>query len=119
MADLFSVTAPLAIRFPDGEKQIMLRCFPSGDGLIFLAPYWDQLPAHQAFRFVAGPVKGEGPWKAGNAVITVLGCHGTDPELASEFAGWQSYLEQRGESYPDNARLRELAQRFRQQFPSE
>lgn len=119
MADLFSVTAPLAIRFPDGEKQIIVRCFPRGDGLIFVAPYWDRLPAPAAFRFVAGPVKGEGPWKAGDAVITVLGCHGTDPELASEFASWQSYLEQCGDEYPDHARLLELAQGFRQQSPSE
>lgn len=118
MADIFSVTAPLAIRFPNGEKHVIIRCFPCNDGLIFAAPYWDQLPVDAVFRFVAGPIKGDGPWKVGNAVITVLGCHGTDPELAGEFAGWQSYLEQCGDACPDAARLPELASRFRQQSPS-
>ncbi|MDT8387186.1 MAG: hypothetical protein RQ736_06700 [Thiogranum sp.] len=116
MADLFSVTAPLAIRFPDGEKQIIVRCFPDNGGLIFASLYWDQVPEGSAFRFVAGPIRGDGPWKVGDAVITVLGCHGTDAELASEFAAWQNHLM---EHPVDDARLTEMAQRFRQRFPSE
>ena len=53
-----------------------------------------------ALRYVAGPVRGEGPWKVGDAVVTVLGCHGSDPELASEFAAWQAAREQLGADYP-------------------
>lgn len=116
MADLFSVTAPLAIRFPDGEKQIIVRCFPGNGGLIFAPPYWDQVPEVFALRFVAGSVRGDGPWKVGDAVITVLGCHGTDAELAAEFAAWQNHLM---EHAVDDTRLIEMAQRFRQRFPSE
>ncbi len=100
MADLFTVTAPLAIRFKDGSKQIMIRTFKHKDGLLFLAPYWHELSQDKQLQFVTGPINGEGPWKIGDAVITVLGCHGTDAELAGQFADWQSYLAQHSAEYP-------------------
>lgn len=109
MADLFSVTAPLAVRFRTGEKRIMLRCFPYGDGLVFIGPFWNRLPPAQAFQVLAGPVRGDGPWKAGDAVITVLGCHGSDPQLANEFAEWQAWLQAEETDYPDNAEIAALA----------
>lgn len=94
MADLFSVTAPLAICFADGTKQVMIERIPLRDGILFLAPWWTHRPLEDCLRFVAGPITGDGPWKSGDAVITVLGCHGTDPELAHEFSCWQSEREQ-------------------------
>lgn len=113
MPDLFSVTAPLAIRFPDGEKKIMIHRYPSGDGMIFLAPFWNLSASDAAWHRVPGPIKGEGPWKVGDAVVTVLGCHGTDAELAGEFSEWQSYREQCGGDYPDDASLAALAARVK------
>jgi len=102
MADLFSVTAPLAIRFRDtGEKQIMIERVPYRDGLVFLPAFWTDTGIEGALRYVAGPVEGEGPWKVGNAVVTVLGCHGTDAELAGEFSCWQTRLMELGEAYPE------------------
>lgn len=100
MPDLFSVTAPLAIRFRDGSKHIMIRAYPHRDGLLYLTPFWHQQPAETLFHFAPGPLKGDGPWKAGDAVITVLGCHGTDAELAGQYAEWQDYLAQVADAYP-------------------
>jgi len=104
MADLFSVTAPLAIRFRDsGEKQIMIERIPYNDGLVFLPVFWTDTGVADALRYVPGPIEGEGPWKVGNAVVTVLGCHGTDAELAGDFSCWQTRLLQLGEAYPKKA----------------
>jgi len=108
MADLFSVTAPLAIRFADGTKQIMIERLAYRDGLLFLPPFWVEKPIAETLRFVAGPIKGEGPWKVGDAVVTVLGCHGTDPDLANEFACWQGYLEQGADAYPPRVYIERL-----------
>jgi hypothetical protein len=110
MADLFSVTAPLAIRFRDGSRQIMIERIPYADGVLFLPPFWTETGIETALRFVAGPVAGDGPWKVGDAVVTVLGCHGTDPHLASEFAAWQDYLEQLGAGYPERDRIEQRMQ---------
>jgi hypothetical protein len=108
MTDLFSVTAPLAIRFPNGEKQIMVELLAWHGGLLFLPPFWMESPVEQTMRFVPGPIKGEGPWKIGDAVVTVLGCHGTDPELADLFACWQSFIAQAIGTYPDRSDIEQL-----------
>ena len=101
MADLFSVTAPLAIRFRDtGEKQIMVERLPYDDGLLFLPTFWIDKDVQQTLRFVPGPIEGDGPWKAGQAIITVLACHGTDAQLANEFSAWQTRLMEIGDAYP-------------------
>lgn len=102
MADLFSVTAPLAIRFRDsGEKQIMIERIPYNDGLVFLPVFWTDTGVADALRYIPGPIEGDGPWKLGNAVVTVLGCHGTDAELAGDFSCWQTRLLQLREAYPE------------------
>ena len=73
MADLFTVTAPLAIRFAGGEKQIMIERLAYQGGLLFLPVFWTEFGIDKALRFVAGPIKGDGPCKVGDAVVTVLG----------------------------------------------
>jgi hypothetical protein len=108
MADLFSVTAPLAIRFRDGSRQIMIERIPYRDGLLFLPPFWNETGIASALRFVGGPLRGDGPWKVGDAVVTVLGCHGSDPELAAQFAAWQVCLEQSGAIYPEREEILRL-----------
>ena len=100
MADLFTVTAPLAIRFASGEKQIMTERLAYRDGLLFLPTFWTEMGIDRALRFVPGPIKGDGPWKVGEAVVTVLACHGTDAELANDFSCWQTQLLQLGDAYP-------------------
>lgn len=100
MADLFTVTAPLAIRLRDGSKELVAEKIPYNDGLIYLPPFWPEMDIETAIRYVPGPIKGDGPWKVGDAVVAVLACHGTDAGLASDFSSWQSYLMQVDEAYP-------------------
>jgi hypothetical protein len=112
MADLFSMTAPLLVRHADGVRHIVAERFPLGDGpgLIYFELYWHlQRPAAQAIHRLAGEIRGDGPWKVGDAVISVLGCHGTDPELAATFAEWQDYLRQGAPGYPAPKAIRVLA----------
>jgi hypothetical protein len=109
MADLFTLTAPLLICFPDGRSELMVERLPCPGGLVYFRAFRDQRDAADAIRRVEGEVHGEGPWKIGSAVITVLGCHGSHPEQAAEFADWQLHREQLGDAYPDRDVLRELA----------
>ena len=110
MADLFSVRAPLLIRYPDGRMEVMVERLPHTEGLVYFRPFWNQLPAEQGVRFVSGEVRGEGPWKVGDAVVTVLGCQGTHPQQAAEYAEWQSYCDQLGDDYPDTDELRQVVE---------
>lgn len=107
MADLFSVTAPLAIRYRDsGEKQVMVARLPYNGGLLYLPTFWTDRPIEQSLRYVPGPVEGEGPWKVGTqGIVTVLACHGTDAELANDFSCWQNRLMEPGMDYPDDDTL--------------
>lgn len=112
MADLFSVTAPLLIRRPAGERHIMVERFPLADdsGLVYFELYWHlQRPASRAVHRVAGPIHGDGPWKVGDSVVTVLGCHGTDPGLANAFSDWQAYLQAGAPGYPERSAVLALA----------
>ena len=68
MADLFSVTAPLMIRFPDGCRDDMAECFvhgpgqsldrhavsPSPAGLVFFRPLRDQPGSPDGICLVEG-----------------------------------------------------------------
>ena len=106
------MTAPLMLRKPDGAATIMVERFPlaHGEGLVYFEMYWHlQRPASRAIHRIEGEVKGEGPWKIGDAVITVLGCHGTHPELAAAFSEWQSFLQQGGAGYPARPVIESLA----------
>lgn len=113
MADLFSMTAPLLIRHKSGVRHIVAEHFPlvQGDGLVYFEIFWHlQRPASQAIHSITGPIQGDGPWKIADTVISVLGCQGTDPELASIYAEWQSYLQQGAPGYPAAEAILALAQ---------
>ena len=112
MADLFSMTAPLLIRHKNGVRHIMVERFPLavGEGLVYFEIHWHlHRPAMQAIHRIEGQIRGEGPWKIGDSVVTVLGCHGTDPELASAYAEWQSFLQQGARGYPERQAIMALA----------
>ena len=108
MADLFSMKAPLMIRFANGDKHIMAEYFRHPEGLLFFDVFWNQSD-DSAIHLVKGEYKGEGPWKVGDAVISVLGCHGSDPELASLFSEWQTFMQMAGEQYPSENDIRSMA----------
>jgi len=108
MADLFSMKSPLMIRFADGEVRVMAEYFKHPEGLLFLDVFWNTNP--DAFiHLVKGEYRGEGPWKVGDAVVSVLGCHGCDADLASQFADWQTYLQMCGDEYPARRVIEEKA----------
>lgn len=115
MADLFGVTAPLALRLPDGGRKVIAACFPHPRGLLYLDTFWHQSTPAEAAHLIVGEVRGDGPWKVGGCVITVLGCHGTGPDLALPlpYARWRDYLEQAGhDDYPPPAQIRDIARRL-------
>ena len=113
MANLFSVTAPLVLRCPDGTRKVIAACFPHPRGLLYLDLYWYRLTPSEAAHLLDGKVWGEGPWKIGGCVISVLGCHNTDPDLAAPFAEWRAYLESDGgATYPPLEQIRNIARRL-------
>jgi hypothetical protein len=109
LADLFSVTAPLMIRCPQGDARIMVECFAHPDGILYFEPFWHQLPAGSGVHLQRGELRGDGPWKVGDCVITVLGCQGTHPQLAAQFAAWQEYLAGDPVEYPSEGAIRAQA----------
>ena len=109
MADLFTLTAPLLVRFPNDIRHVMVACFQLPAGILYFRPYWDELPPGDGICQLSGDIKGEGPWKVGDAVITVLGCQGSHPQQAAELAEWMFHLEQRGECMPTHEELRAVA----------
>jgi hypothetical protein len=113
MADLFSVTAPLTLRCPNGTRKVIAACFPHPRGLLYLDLFWHRRTPREAAHLIDGELQGEGPWKIGGCVITVLGCHHTDPELAAPYAEWRAYLESdEGVDYPGTEQIRAIARRL-------
>lgn len=112
MADLFSVTAPLYIRLPEGRRFLIAELFPHPQGLIYFIPWWHQGKPGEAIHVVEGEIHGEGPWRIGDHLINVLGCQGSDPELANQFSEWQSYLSQAGDAYPPEGLIRAIARKM-------
>ncbi len=74
----------------------MAERFRHERGLLFFELFWDQAEGDRGIHLLEGEVRGEGPWKVADCVITVLGCHGTNPEQAEAFARWQFHLSQDG-----------------------
>lgn len=76
-----------------------VEIYPHPDGVIYFEPFWHQSD-NPSPKLLIGELRGEGPWKVGDTVITVLGCHGTDPELAHIFNEWQWFTQSGGPGYP-------------------
>lgn len=113
MADLFTVTAPLALRHPDGGEQVIAACFPHPSGILYLDCFWHQSTPNQAAHLIRGELRGEGPWRIGDTIIRVLGCQNTDPHLAGPYAQWRDYLRTCGaEEYPPPEQIRDIARRL-------
>jgi hypothetical protein len=109
MVDLFSVTAPLLIRYPDGTAHVMVHRLRHPQGLVYFRAFWNRMPPAEGIVLAAGETRGDGPWKVGDAVVTLLGCHGSHPEHAAEYADWQLHLTQCQDAYPDSEQLAALA----------
>ena len=118
MADPYTVTAPLALRLPDGSEQVIAACFPHPLGLLYLDCFWHQSTPQASAHLIRGTLSGEGPWRIGDHVLRVLGCHHTDPHLAEPYARWREYLEVHGETdYPPPEQIRAIARRLGAELP--
>ena len=112
MAELFSMTSPLMIRTPEGEEQVIAEMFPHPEGLVYFELYWHLGQPEETIHLVKGMVRGEGPWKIGEHVINVLGCHGTNAQLAGAFQQWQTYLQTNEDDYPPPPLVAAIAKRL-------
>lgn len=112
MPDLHTLTAPLSIRLPDGTRHVIAEHFPHPDGLLWFVPYWHLGDPDRTIRLARGAIRGEGPWKVGDAVVNVLGCHGTDPVLAGAFEEWRQYLALHADEYPPRPLIEAIARRY-------
>lgn len=112
MADLFSMTTPLMMRLPDGREQVIAEIFPHPDGLVYFDLYWHLGQPDETIHLLEGKVGGEGPWKIGEHVINVLGCHGSNAQLATEYQQWQTYLQSAADDYPLQPLITAIARRM-------
>ena len=112
MADLFSITTPLIIRYPRGEEQVIAEIFLHPAGLLLFELYWHLGRPEETIHLIKGMLSGEGPWKIGNCVINVLGCHGTNAELATSYQQWQTYLQSAADNYPPAPLIAAIARRM-------
>ncbi len=108
MADLFSVTAPLRVRLPSGESRVVAELFTHPQGLVYFDLFWTREPQAR-IHLLQGKLKGEGPWKIADHIFYVLGCHGTDTDLATDFSHWQHWLRENGGHYPSSRQMQQLA----------
>ena len=112
MPSIDSVTAPLVLRHPDGQEQLVAACFPHPKGLLYFDLYWHQKTPNEAAHLLHGELRGEGPWRIGDSRLRVLGCHNTDPHLQRAFTDWQHYLQTHPDSYPPAAQIRDIARKL-------
>lgn len=89
MVELFTLTAPLLVRYPDGEQRLVAEKFTHPQGMVYTEPFWleSELPAAYLLK---GEIKGDGPWKVGEVVVRLLNCGDTDQSM--QWAQWQQYL---------------------------
>ena len=114
MADLFSVTSPLMIKSPRGGEKVIAEIFPYQTGIVFFEIFWNQIADDQGIHIIEGEIQGDGPWRIGSYIINLLGCHGTNQQLAMDFSQWQMYLQTPVNDYPDHLFIQDLARRFTQ-----
>lgn len=109
MPDLFEMKRPLAVNFKDGSKTIMVAYYPHKEGLVFLEPFWQDKTQAQKTTVIKGELKGDGPWKIADAVISLVGCQGTDPDLAQLLSQWENHVQEVGPDYYKVEDIRSLA----------
>lgn len=112
MAFIDTVTAPLVLRDDDGSEKLVAACFTHPQGLLYLDLYWHLATPAEAAHLLHGELRGDGPWRVGDARLRVLGCHNTDPHLQHAFTAWQQYLQEHADSYPPRAQIVDIARRL-------
>jgi len=105
MANIFTLTAPLLVRYPDGEQRLIADKFTHPQGMFYVEPFWlESKPP--VVHLLTGDVKGEGPWKIGDVIVRLLSCG--DTEQSMQWAQWQQFLSSCPEHHDYfNAELKE------------
>ena len=112
MAALETVTAPLIIRLSPEHEKVVARAFPHPQGVVFLDLFWHLSRPGDAAHLIRGELRGEGPWRVGEARIRLLGCANTDPGLQAEYIPWRDYLNEHSDEYPPEAQILAIARRL-------
>jgi len=116
MADLFTITAPLLVRYPNGDQKLIADKFRHASGMICAEPFWLEHTPPMVF-IIDGEVKGEGPWKVGDVIVRLLSCGDTD--LAMEWAQWQQFLQSCPETHVYHNDAEKKAIISKMSFPDE
>ncbi len=112
MANLFTLRSPLMIRLPDGSETVIAELFPHPEGLVYFQIGWHLGQPEEGIHVLRGELQGEGPWKIADHVINVLGCHGSNPELAMAHEQWQVDILQPESDYPPCGLIAAIARRL-------
>lgn len=112
MADIFSITAPLVVKTLDGETQVVAEYFKHPQGILYFDIYWHQQQPEQAMHLVKGAIRGEGPWRVADKVFNLLGCRGTNIEMAMQHEQWLTYLQTPGCDYPPEGLVQAIARKM-------
>lgn len=112
MPAIDTVTAPLVLRHSDGREQLIAAGFTHPLGLLYFDLYWHLSTPQEAAHLIRGELRGDGPWRVGDARLRVLGCHNTDPQLQEAFTAWQQYLQTHAAIYPPRRQIIDIACRL-------
>ncbi len=112
MADLLTVTAPLAMRLPNGETHCIAEIYKHPKGLLVFWPFWHLQEPEEGIQLIKGWLSGEGPWRIANHVISVLACHSTEACPAEEYEQWRRYLLTHGGEYPPAPMIEAIARKL-------
>ena len=80
--------------------------------MLYFDLFWHQVPVSDRdshIHLLTGELKGEGPWKIAGHIFYVLGCRGTDMELATEYSEWQTWRMHNPGDYPDERMIMRIA----------
>jgi len=97
MADIFTVSHPMLVRYPNGTIKIMAEIFKHSSGVVYVEPYWMEAGKPIA-KHLTGEIKGDGPWKVGDVIVRLLSCG--DIEQKMQWAEWEQYLSSCGSDSP-------------------
>ena len=112
MPDIFEMKRPLAVNYASGEKTVIVAYYPHPQGLVYLEPFWENKAEGQQATVIEGEIKGEGPWIINDAIISLVGCQGTDPDLAQQLAQWEFHVQSVEDDYYQPEEIRQLARKY-------
>lgn len=112
MADLFEMKRPLTVSYANGHKELMVAYYRHSEGLLYLPPFWENRPEKEKAVLLKGELKGEGPWKIADTVITLVGCQNTDADFAQMLAEWEFHVQSVGGDYYQPEEIRSLAREY-------